>query len=86
MADKTTGDLWQFVRADVRVLRLVFVPALVLYLALVIAPRVIDWALGKPLQSEVPDLAPFVIGLVMLVAGECFRQGLRLYNDVDGLV
>jgi hypothetical protein len=37
-------------------------------------------------QIEVPDFAPFVIGLVMLVAAECFRQGLRLRADVDGLV
>jgi hypothetical protein len=206
MAGKTTGDPWQFGRADVRVLRLVLAAALVLYPALVIAPRVIDWALGKPLrwetlvaddgpalagpavggatghylgwtewtipaptglqwvgsllpdlvtavalvlgcltlwrlltltwagepfsaagvrqvrvlsivvlayavvlpflrlladalvmtpvrdnlevrfQIEVPDFAPFVIGLVMLVAAECFRQGLRLRDDVDGLV
>jgi len=37
-------------------------------------------------QLEVQDFAPFVIGLVMLVAAECFRQGLRLREDVAGLV
>jgi len=52
--------------------------------ALVMTP--VQHNLEVGFQVEVPDFAPFVIGMLMLVAAECFGQGLRLRDDVDGLV
>lgn len=63
----------------------VLVPFLRLFAdALVMTP--VQRNLEVRFQVEVADFAPFVIGLLMLVGAECFRQGLRLRDDVDGLV
>ncbi len=76
---------------QVRVLSLVVVayavlaPFLRLFAdALVMTP--VQRNLDVRFQIEVQDFAPFVIGLLILVAAECFRQGLRLRDEVEGLV
>lgn len=52
--------------------------------ALVMTP--VQHDLEVRFRVGVEDFVPFVIGLVILVAAECFRQGVRLRDDVAGLV